>query len=132
MFQMETNADNVGIRRVTLRQLEPDFNNILIVGIMIAKQRPRRFNNPKTNESRAVWNFTLRDSPQDYVNVTFWGEGDLILGHSSNFHVGDVGKIFLLSSCAIIRLYTVSFNDNCSHTSFFFIYKINLKYIHIL
>ncbi|GJQ67244.1 putative aspartate aminotransferase [Trypoxylus dichotomus] len=90
---METNTNSIGVKRVTLQQLDPNLNNALIIAIIISKQRPRRFNNSKNNESRAVWNFTIRDSPWDYINVTFWGNGDLILKFCSNFQVGDIVEI---------------------------------------
>lgn len=98
---METNTNNIGLRRVTLKQLDPDLNNALIIGIIIAKQRSRRFNNTKNNETSAVWNFTVRDSPQDYINVTCWGTGDAILQLSSNFQMGDIGNSSLLYTTII-------------------------------
>lgn len=90
---METNAHNIGLRRLTLQQLNPDINNGLIIAIIIAKQRPRRFTDARSSEGRAVWNFTLRDSPRDYINATFWGNGDLIVKLYNDFQVGDIGNV---------------------------------------
>ncbi|KAF2904877.1 hypothetical protein ILUMI_01294 [Ignelater luminosus] len=81
------------LQRVPLSDLVPDGRNIFIVGIIIAKQEPRKFNDTKsgdTRRERAVWNFTLRDSPICYINVTCWGLKDEIFGINNKFHVGDV------------------------------------------
>jgi hypothetical protein len=45
-----------------------------------------------SGSERSVWNFTLRDSPYDLINATFWGSPEYIQNLSDKFHVGDVGK----------------------------------------
>lgn len=40
---------------------------------------------------RCVWNFTIRDSPPDYINVSYWGSPDYIENIAKHFHIGDVG-----------------------------------------
>ena len=45
---------------------------------------------------RFVFNFTLRDAPLFYVNVTFWGNGQYIKDLTDRFHVGDIGNVFYL------------------------------------
>ena len=83
---------SIALRKLTLQELQPDLNNVVVVGVIIAKQRPRTFA-PKRNEfgNRAVWNFTLRDSPRDYINATFWGACEEVLKLSDTFQIGDVG-----------------------------------------
>lgn len=86
----------IGLQKVSLRELHPSISNALLVGIIIGKQRPRIFASKKNtqNETRAVWNFTLRDSIRDYVNVTCWG-GNVPINHlSDESHIGDVVEIF--------------------------------------
>lgn len=51
--------------------------------------------------SRAVWNFTLRDSASDFINVTVWGAVDYVNNLFTTFTIGCVGKLhshFLLNS----------------------------------
>lgn len=45
-----------------------------------------------SSSERSVWNFTLRDSPYDLINATFWGSPEYIQNVSDKFHIGDVGK----------------------------------------
>ncbi|KAK9884858.1 hypothetical protein WA026_009080 [Henosepilachna vigintioctopunctata] len=88
--------DNIVLQRVTLMHLEPTIFNALIVGVIIAKQDPRQFVDSKSSDpgtSRAVLNFTFRDSPQDFINVTYWGKSDAIFAIDENFHVGDVVEL---------------------------------------
>ena len=42
--------------------------------------------------TRSVWSFTLRDSDEDFINVTVWGGVEYIEKMVTNFHVGSVGK----------------------------------------
>ncbi|XP_044761353.1 meiosis-specific with OB domain-containing protein [Coccinella septempunctata] len=88
--------ENIALQRVTLRTLEPTIFNGLIVGVIIAKQETRQFTDSKSTQagtSRAVLNFTLRDSPQDFINVTYWGKFEAICEVEDNFHIGDVVEI---------------------------------------
>lgn len=80
------------LQRVTLCNLIPDMENALIVGIIIGKQQPRKLAFDKSERDRAVWNFTFRDSPRDYINVTCWGLKDSIFELYSKFQVEDVGE----------------------------------------
>ena len=41
---------------------------------------------------RAVWTFTLRDSPDDFINVTVWGSKEYINSSFKVYKVGTVGK----------------------------------------
>lgn len=92
---MEAAGGGSPFQRVNLRNLEPDLNNILIVGVIIGKQRPRKFVDVKakeTNSYKIVWNFTFRDSLQDYINVAYWSNNDAAYEANDRFHTGDVGE----------------------------------------
>ncbi|KAG8311507.1 hypothetical protein J6590_042375 [Homalodisca vitripennis] len=56
---------------------------------------------------RSVWNFTLRDAPADYINVSFWGSSIFIDNIAQNFHIGDV--VDIIKAKATFRK-----NDNTS------------------
>ncbi|XP_057666084.1 meiosis-specific with OB domain-containing protein [Diorhabda carinulata] len=87
------NEHVVAVQRATLKDLNPYLTNILIVGAIIGKQKPRKFTDAKLNVHgvlRAVWNFTLRDSVKDYINVTYWGSAEVIFQANDKFNVGDV------------------------------------------
>nr|XP_022905749.1 meiosis-specific with OB domain-containing protein [Onthophagus taurus] len=90
---METSS--IALRRLMIQQLEPDLNNVLIIGIIIAKQRPRKFTSTGKDgiSERGVWNFTLRDTPRDYINCTFWGQGEEIWKLAEAFQIGDVVEV---------------------------------------
>lgn len=93
------------MQKVLLSDLTPDCRSIFVVGIIIAKQEPRKFNETKGEapRERAVWSFTLRDSPTCYINVTCWGSKEEIFAVNNKFHMGDVGKsLFLFSFKRII------------------------------
>lgn len=84
------------LQRVQLKELTPELPNALIVGIIIGKQRARNVPNSRYEETvqdRAVWNFTLRDSPLCYINVTYWGTNGFIFTLSDQFKIGDVGMM---------------------------------------
>lgn len=80
------------LQKLVLRNLDPNLNNIFVVAIIIAKQRVRKFPNAENDKpDRAVWNFTVRDSPRDYINVTLWGTSLHVENLSQKFQIGDVG-----------------------------------------
>lgn len=41
---------------------------------------------------RSVLSFTLRDSPEDYINISCWGRKSFIDDLARKFKIGDVGK----------------------------------------
>lgn len=87
------------VYRTTLKNLSPNTENALIVGVIIAKQRPRKFqdSNPGSNgKDRGVWNFTLRDSPNDWINATLWAASDYVFHLDTKFQIGDVGRCIFL------------------------------------
>lgn len=87
--KMEVNNNYICLERFTLANLIPDMDNALIIGIIISKQQPRKL---AKDCNRAVWNFTFRDSPRDYINVTCWGLKDAVFELYSKFQLDDVGK----------------------------------------
>jgi len=44
---------------------------------------------------RGVWTFTLRDSEEDFINVTVWGSTEYVKKLSSTFIIGSVGEYFM-------------------------------------
>ncbi|XP_018320715.1 meiosis-specific with OB domain-containing protein isoform X2 [Agrilus planipennis] len=85
---------NISLQRATIKELSPIITNAIVVGIIIAKQRLRRFvDNKDTFKERGVWNFTIRDSIVDYINVTCWGDANEIIETYDKYHTGDVIEI---------------------------------------
>lgn len=85
------------VYKTTLKNISPNTENALLVGVIIAKQRPRKFqdSNPGSNgKDRGVWNFTLRDSPNDWINATLWAPSDYVFHLDTKFQIGDVGEFF--------------------------------------
>lgn len=82
-----------GVQKVRLNNLNINFKNALIVGIIIAKSSPRMIGSKKKNgESRGVTSFSLRDSEVDTINVDVWGSEYYVVTFYERFHVGDVGE----------------------------------------
>lgn len=105
----------VALQRVDLKNLDPNATNVVIVGIIIGKQRPALLG-PSTRPeagsqsgSRAVWNFTLRDSIQHYINVSYWGTPEQVFQANAKFSTGDVVEI--VNPQVMIR----KLNDNAEH-----------------
>ncbi|CAH2240344.1 meiosis-specific with OB domain-containing protein [Pararge aegeria] len=83
-----------GVQKVCLSNLNINFNNALIVGIIIAKNSPRTIGSKKKNgESRGVMSFTLRDSNIDTINADVWGSEYFVTTFYERFLVGDVVAI---------------------------------------
>lgn len=95
------------LEKYSLRYLHPDVGNAFIIGVIIAKQSPR-----KVPDDRAVWNFTLRDSPQDYINASCWGRKEAVFLLNERFQVGDVGKKSLCFQFRSRSLATLMYNFN--------------------
>ncbi|XP_072397661.1 meiosis-specific with OB domain-containing protein [Diabrotica undecimpunctata] len=93
---MELDLPVVALRKTRLIDLNPNLTNILIVGVIIKKDKPRRFKDSSScveGMFRAVWNFTLRDSLKDYINVTYWGSSEAIYQVNNVFRTGDVVEV---------------------------------------
>ncbi|KAI8426340.1 hypothetical protein MSG28_005197 [Choristoneura fumiferana] len=83
-----------GVQRVRLNNLNINLKNAFIVGIIIAKNKPRIFGSKKRNgESRGVTSFTLRDSDVDTIYIDVWGSEYYVITFYERFLVGDVVEI---------------------------------------
>ncbi|XP_071450719.1 meiosis-specific with OB domain-containing protein [Hetaerina americana] len=83
-----------GVRKVPISELGPGINNAMIIAVIIAKQTPRKIaskRNPGTE--RAVWSFTLRDTPYDFINASYWGSIENVNSIANGLHVGDVVEV---------------------------------------
>ncbi|CAG9858492.1 unnamed protein product [Phyllotreta striolata] len=89
-------SGNVGLRRTKLEDLNPNLGNILVVGIIIGKQKPHKFTSTAASYEgvqKAVWNFTLRDSVRDYANVTYWGSTEVVF-QANDQDLNDPGESY--------------------------------------
>ncbi|VVC34548.1 Nucleic acid-binding, OB-fold [Cinara cedri] len=78
-----------GVMRLKLNSIFPGTTNFLVVGIIIAKLNPKVIISKKDNKETSVFSFTIRDSPEDVVNVSVWGSYDFTKQLYSNFKVGN-------------------------------------------
>lgn len=86
----------VGLQKLTIKDINPNIFNALIVGVIIGKQKPKVFAQ-SNRDGKGVFSFTIRDSVQDYINVTCWGTAESINLINNVFTVGDISEyIFLL------------------------------------
>ncbi|XP_066262542.1 meiosis-specific with OB domain-containing protein [Euwallacea similis] len=96
MDKIKSNYNRVALQRVDLKNLNTNLTNVIVIGIIIGKQRPNIFVS-QTSESgpitKAVWNFTIRDSMQHYINVSYWGSAEQILEANDKFRTGSVVEI---------------------------------------
>lgn len=84
---------SIAFQRVKLRELNPNISNILLIGIIIGKSRPKKFRDEKASVPtfKAVWTFTIRDSIRDYINASYWGASETIFHANDKFKTGDIG-----------------------------------------
>ncbi|XP_054288214.1 meiosis-specific with OB domain-containing protein [Macrosteles quadrilineatus] len=82
-----------GIAKTPIHALSHGSNEFFLVAIIIAKQSPRTISMKSDGSSRSVWNFTLRDSPAHYINVSFWGSPEFMENMARTFHIGDIVDI---------------------------------------
>ncbi|KAJ8037086.1 Meiosis-specific with OB domain-containing protein [Holothuria leucospilota] len=77
-----------------LKDLWPQTPDVNLIGIILAKQTPRVIAS-KTNPGaeRAVFNFTLRDSPVDFINISCWGRKSFIKELARKYRIGDIVRI---------------------------------------
>ncbi|XP_076793300.1 meiosis-specific with OB domain-containing protein isoform X2 [Arvicanthis niloticus] len=73
-----------------LSDLHPNMANLKIIGIVIGKTDVKGFPDRKNiGSERYTFSFTIRDSPNHFVNVSSWGSEDYIRSLSDNFKVGE-------------------------------------------
>ncbi|XP_071496371.1 meiosis-specific with OB domain-containing protein-like [Diadema antillarum] len=83
-----------GGERVHLKDLTAHSTNVTVVGLVIAKQHPRKVpSKTSPGTDRSVLSFTLRDSPVDFINATCWGSREHIQGLGDKFCIGDLVEI---------------------------------------
>ncbi|GFT60943.1 meiosis-specific with OB domain-containing protein [Nephila pilipes] len=95
-------SDNYGFQydceetyqKISINQLSSELSQVVLFGMIIAKQDVRRVSSRKTpGRERFVLNFTIRDSPNDTINAACWGEDNAINILSTSFAIGDIVKI---------------------------------------
>ncbi|TRY73827.1 hypothetical protein TCAL_01921 [Tigriopus californicus] len=81
------------LRRIRIGALQQGDEGVLVVGVIIAKRQSRSFAG-KDGHTRFVAEMTIRDSPQDWINVTLWMANEVLAeALDANYHVGDVVEI---------------------------------------
>ncbi|KAJ8413662.1 hypothetical protein AAFF_G00081690 [Aldrovandia affinis] len=80
---------------VAIADLNPNSTHPNIVGVIIGKTDVKGFPDRKNiGSERFTFSFTIKDSPDHFINVSSWGREDYIHGLSNSFRTGD---------CAIIE-----------------------------
>ncbi|KAF1374120.1 hypothetical protein PFLUV_G00245960 [Perca fluviatilis] len=75
---------------IAISELHPNFSHPKVAGIVIGKTDVRSFPDRKNiGEDRFTFSFTIKDSPDFFINVTSWGNDGYINGLSSSFSTGD-------------------------------------------
>ncbi|XP_024140760.1 meiosis-specific with OB domain-containing protein [Oryzias melastigma] len=75
---------------INISELHPSFSHPKVFGIVIAKTDVRSFPNRKNSEvERFTFGFTIRDSPDFFINVSAWGNQGYINSLADNFRIGD-------------------------------------------
>ncbi|XP_067431815.1 meiosis-specific with OB domain-containing protein isoform X1 [Thunnus thynnus] len=88
---------------VSISELHPNFSHSKVVGIIIGKTDVKSFPDRKNiGVDRFTFGFTIKDSPDFFINVTAWGNDGYINGLSNSFSIGD---------CVIIENPLVSNKD---------------------
>lgn len=82
--------------RQEIRSLRDGIPNTFVIGVIISSSNVRTFDATQTRFShgeRSVYTFTLRDSEEDFINVTVWGSSEYIKKLSSTFNIGSVVEV---------------------------------------
>ncbi|XP_057682465.1 meiosis-specific with OB domain-containing protein [Corythoichthys intestinalis] len=75
----------------SISELHPNLSHTKVVGIIIGKTDIRSFPDRKNvGMDRFIFGFTVKDSPDFFINVTAWGDDNYINGLSKSFNIGDV------------------------------------------
>ncbi|XP_011876854.1 PREDICTED: meiosis-specific with OB domain-containing protein isoform X2 [Vollenhovia emeryi] len=68
--------------------------NSLLKRYQVKRRRGRSQVSPFRNAGeRSVWTFTLRDSEEDFINVTVWGSTEFMKKLSTTFNIGSVVEV---------------------------------------
>ncbi|GFQ71240.1 meiosis-specific with OB domain-containing protein [Trichonephila clavata] len=85
----------VTYQKVSINQLSSELSQVIVLGMVIAKQGIRRVSSKKMpGRERFVLNFTIRDSPNDTINAACWGEENAINIMSTSFAIGDIDIVY--------------------------------------
>ncbi|KAM4715870.1 meiosis-specific with OB domain-containing protein [Anableps anableps] len=88
---------------ISISELHPNFSHPKVFGVIIGKTDLRSFPDRKNIEiERFTFGFTIRDSPDFFINVTAWGGEAYITGLADSVSIGD---------CVIIENPLVSTKD---------------------
>ncbi|RLU19057.1 hypothetical protein DMN91_009415 [Ooceraea biroi] len=68
--------------RQEIKSLQDGTQNTFVIGVIIIHKG-----------ERSVWAFTLRDSDEDFINVTVWGSTEFVKKLSSTFTIGSVVEV---------------------------------------
>ncbi|KAJ8676555.1 hypothetical protein QAD02_012342 [Eretmocerus hayati] len=82
--------------RQPIRLLQAQMQNTIIVGVIIRSQDSRVIDSTRARYnpgSRAVWNFTLRDHINDFINAAVWGSPEYINRLFTTFQIGSVVEV---------------------------------------
>ncbi|KAF4106679.1 hypothetical protein G5714_012669 [Onychostoma macrolepis] len=75
---------------VPISDLNINITHSKVVGVIIGKTDSRGFPDRKNAGSeRFTFSFTIKDSPEHFINVSAWGNEEYIQGLSSRFQIGD-------------------------------------------
>ncbi|XP_058788733.1 meiosis-specific with OB domain-containing protein [Phymastichus coffea] len=84
------------VSRQPIASLQSKMQNTIIIGAIIRSQNSKIIDPTRARynmESRAVWNFTLRDTIDDFINVAVWGTVDYINKLFTTFHIGSIVEV---------------------------------------
>ncbi|XP_076025819.1 meiosis-specific with OB domain-containing protein [Genypterus blacodes] len=73
-----------------ISELHPNFSHPKVVGIVIGKSDVRSFPDRKNiGCDRFTFGFTIKDSPDFFINVSAWGNDGYVNGLSNSFIIGE-------------------------------------------
>ncbi|XP_020292255.1 meiosis-specific with OB domain-containing protein [Pseudomyrmex gracilis] len=82
--------------RQEIKSLQEGTQNTFVIGLITSSANMRTIDSARmrfNKGERSVWTFTLRDSEEDFVNVTVWGSTEFIKRVSSTFTIGSVVEV---------------------------------------
>ncbi|XP_070847130.1 meiosis-specific with OB domain-containing protein [Chaetodon trifascialis] len=75
---------------IAISELHPNFSHPKVAGVIIGKTDVKSFPDRKNiGTDRFTFGFTVKDSPDFFINVSAWGNDAYINGLANSFSVGD-------------------------------------------
>ncbi|XP_035469743.1 meiosis-specific with OB domain-containing protein isoform X2 [Scophthalmus maximus] len=75
---------------IAISELHPNFSHPKVTGIVIGKTDVKSFPDRKNvGADRFTFGFTVKDSPDFFINVAAWGSDFYVNGLSNSFSIGD-------------------------------------------